>query len=119
MKNKFHERLKKLMDEFVNLVYDVTEKFPKSEVFGLTNQYRRSALSIILNYIEGYARQSRGVMENFFEISYGSLKEAKYLTYFSHKRKYINEKQYEKLLEITEEIGAMLWTVLARSKSTR
>lgn len=115
MRNKeFHQKLKKLMDEFVNLVYDVTGNFPKNEIFGLTSQYRRSALSVILNYIEGYARQNRKIMKNFFEISYGSLKEAKYLTYFSKRREYLSEEKYQTLINLAEEIGAILWTILVK-----
>lgn len=113
-KEKFHDRLKKLMDEFVHKVYDATENFPKSEVFGLTSQYRRSALSVILNYIEGYARQSKNFYKNFLETSYGSLKEAKYLTYFSYKRKYLSNKDYLKLIELAEEIGKMVWSLILK-----
>jgi len=107
--NKFHRKLKLLMDEYVNKVYDYTGKFPKAELFGLTSQLRRAALSVILNYIEGYARRRNKVLLNFLEISYGSLKESKYLVYFSFRRKYLGEKEYEELLGLAEEIGAMLW----------
>lgn len=99
------------MDEYVNKVYDYTRNFPKDELFGVTSQFRRAVLSIILNYIEGYARgkNKNKVLKNFLEISYGSLKESKYLIYFSYKRKYINEKEYKELLGLCEKIGAMLW----------
>ena len=112
--NKFHQKLKKLMDDFVNKVYDATTKFPKEETFGLSCQFRRSALSVILNYIEGYARRGKNVLKNFLEISYGSIKEAKYLVYFSHKRKYLTDKDYRKLIKMVEEIGKMLWGVLEK-----
>jgi four helix bundle protein len=77
------------MDQLVHRVYDVSEHFPKNEVFGVTSQLRRASLSIILNYIEGYARKRKNVYKHFLEISYGSLKDTKYLLYFSFKRKYI------------------------------
>jgi len=57
MPEQFHDILKKKMDEFVHLVYCITKDFPKSELFGATSQLRRAALSVILNYIEGYARK--------------------------------------------------------------
>ncbi|PJB19449.1 four helix bundle protein, partial [Candidatus Falkowbacteria bacterium CG_4_9_14_3_um_filter_36_9] len=57
----------------------ITRSFPKDELYGITSQLRRAALSVILNYIEGYARKRDKVYKNFLEISYGSLKEAKYL----------------------------------------
>ena len=52
----YHEKLKRQMDEYVHLVYRLTRKFPKEEVYGVTSQLRRASLSVILNYVEGYAR---------------------------------------------------------------
>lgn len=74
------------MDDFVFRVYEITKKFPKEELYGLTSQLRGASLSIILNYIEGYARQGKSVLKNFIEISYGSLKETKYLLCFSYRQ---------------------------------
>lgn len=111
---EYHDKLKHLMDKFVHLVYDYTENFPKSEIFGLTSQMRRAALSVILNYIEGYARIKKLVTKNFLEISYGSLKESKYLVHFSYKRKLFDEKQYKELLQLAEEIGRMLWGTICK-----
>ena len=101
------------MDEYVHKIYDNSENFPKHEIFGLTSQIRRAALSIILNYVEGYARIKKLVTKNFLEISYGSLKETKYLIYFSYKRNYLDKEQYESLLELSEEIGRMLWGTIS------
>lgn len=114
-KNKnFHDRLKDLIDQYVNGVYDITRKFPKDEMFGVVSQFRRAALSIMLNYVEGYARRRKSYLLNFLEISYGSLKECKYLSYFSYKRKYIQLVEYRKLEMLEEEIGAMLWGILSK-----
>jgi len=68
-----------------------------------------ASLSIILNYIEGYARKKPLVHLNFMEISYGSLKESKYLLYFSKQEDFINQDEYDKGIKIADEIGAMLW----------
>ena len=116
-KSQFHEKLRNLMDEYVNKVYDFTKDFPKEEIFGLTSQLRRSALSVILNYIEGYARQQKNVLRNFLEISYGSLKESKYLVYFSHRRSYLTMKRYEELMDLADKIGAMLWGIISKIKN--
>jgi len=75
---EFQNKLKKKMDEFVHLVYKLTKKFPKDELYGVISRLRRAALSIILNYIEGFARRKRLTQLNFLETSYGSLKESKY-----------------------------------------
>lgn len=116
-KRKFHDELKSLMDEYVNKVYDCSKNFPKEEMFGLISQLRRAAMSVILNYVEGYARQRKNVLRNFLEISYGSLKESKYLIYFSFKRDYLEEKNYKELLEKNERIGRMLWGIINKIKS--
>jgi len=115
-KNQFHKELKSLMDRYANEVYDYTKNFPREEIFGLTSQLRRSALSVILNYIEGYARQKRNVLRNFLEISYGSLKESKYLVYFSYRRGYLKEEEYKNLLDLAEKIGGMLWGIISKLK---
>ena len=93
-------------------MYRLTRKFPKEETYGSVSQLRRSALSVVLNYIEGYARQRDKVHKNFIEISYGSLKESKYLIYFSFKEEYINKTDYEKAIILAERIGKMLWGIL-------
>lgn len=116
-KNDFHKELKNLMDEYASKAYDATQNFPKEEIFGLTSQLRRAALSVMLNYIEGYARQQKKVLRNFLEISYGSLKESKYLVYFSHKRQYLNKNQYEYLINLADKIGAMLWGIISKIKT--
>jgi len=86
----------------------------KDELYGVVSQSRRAALSIILNYIEGYARRKKLVVVNFLEISYGSLKECKYLLHFSWKENYIDEKEYSQALTLADEIGAMLWRTLEK-----
>lgn len=78
-------------------------------MYGVTLQIRRVALSIILNYVEGYVRQKSLVRLNFLEISYGSLKESKYLLHFSLIEKYLGKAEYETAIKLAEEIGAMLW----------
>ena len=68
------------MDEYAHFVYKLTGTFPGGgEIYGITSQLRRSSVSVILNYIEGYARIKDKVHKNFLEISYGLLKESKYL----------------------------------------
>lgn len=114
--NRFHQELKGLMDEYVNKIYDYTKDFYRDEIFGLTSQLRRSALSVILNYIEGYARQSRNILRNFLEISCGSLKESNYLIEFSYKRGYLEENKYNVLIKLADRIGAMLWGIISKIK---
>ena len=111
----FHDKLKLKLDTFVHRVYAVSRRFPKEEIFGVTSQIRRAALSVVLNYIEGYARR-RGtkckVCSNFLDIAYGSLKEGKYLIYFCYKEKYLDKSSYDELAKIADELGAMLWSLM-------
>ncbi|MDD3888141.1 MAG: four helix bundle protein [Patescibacteria group bacterium] len=119
--NEFQEKLKFKMDEYAHLVYQLTKEFPRDELYGVTSQIRRAGLSVILNYLEGYARIKSAVQLNFYEISYGSLKETKYLLYFSMKENYLNHNDYKIALKLAEEIGAMLWTQIRflNSKTTK
>jgi len=112
--NDFHKDLKEFMDRYVHLVYDYSNKFPKDELYGVTSQFRRSALSVILNYIEGYSRNRKAVLKNFLEISFGSLKESKYLCYFSYKRNYLTKLTYDELDDLNNKIGAMLWGIIKK-----
>ena len=70
----------------------------------------------MLNYIEGYARIKSKVHKNFLEISYGSLKESKYLLHFSLVEKYISKEEYKKAIKLAEDIGAMLWGIISKIK---
>lgn len=116
MGNEFLGQLKIKMDEYVHLIYTFTRKFPKEEIYGVNSQLRRSALSVILNFIEGFARQRKAVKKSFWEISYGSLKESKYLLHFSLVEKYLSKNDYEKIIKLADEIGAMLWRCLQSLK---
>lgn len=111
---QFHDQLKAKMDEYAHFVYRCTKTFPKEELYGVTSQLRRSALSVVLNYVEGYARGKDRVHKNFLEISYGSLKESKYLLHFSMVEQYLSKTDYEKAITLAEDIGAMLWGTLRR-----
>ena len=113
----FHEKLQRKIDEYVHGVYFVTRSFPKEELHGLISQLRRSALSVALNYIEGYARGRDLVHKNFLEIAYGSLKESKYLLRFSCVEKYVSESDYKRLDSLAEDIGGMLWGMITNLKS--
>jgi four helix bundle protein len=115
----YYDDLKLKMHKYVKLVYKVTRNFPREELYGITSQLRRAVISIILNFIEGYARR-RGdkckVFKNFLDISYGSLKETKYLIYFSYSENFINKEDYKTLEDMGDEIGKMLWSIILKNK---
>ena len=99
----------KKADEMAYQIYIATKTFPKEEIFGLTSQLRRAALSVPNNIVEGYGRQSRNELRQFVNIALGSLAEAKYLLYFSSRLGYLQAKQETILNELSEEVGKLLW----------
>jgi len=67
-----------LADEVVFLIYRATQSFPKEEVYGLTSQMRRAAVSVPSNIVEGCARESQTKYIRFLEIAFASLRELHY-----------------------------------------
>ena len=64
--------------QFVLAVYHLTESFPKSEMFGLSSQLRRSAISIAVNIAEGFKKRGTKDKSRFLNIAQGSLEESRY-----------------------------------------
>lgn len=110
----YHQVLKDTMDQYVHLVYQIARTFPREELYGVTSQLRRSSLSVILNYIEGYARFKDKVHKNFLETACGSLQESKYLLEFSLKEGFLSREDFDVANLLAEQIGAMLFGMLRR-----
>ena len=64
--------------KFVLAVYKITKDFPKEEMYGLTSQFRRAALSIPANIAEGFNRRGKPDKCRFMNIAQGSLEECRY-----------------------------------------
>jgi four helix bundle protein len=75
-----HTKLKafELADEVALLVYKITTVFPKEEMYGLTSQMRRAAVSVPSNIVEGCSRTSQADFLRFLIIAFGSLRELRY-----------------------------------------
>ena len=93
-----HKQLRafELADEVALLIYQLTRKFPKEEVYGLTSQMRRAAVSVPSNIVEGCARQSQAEYARFLGIAFGSLRELHYQFGLSKRLEYLNEKDFSK-----------------------
>lgn len=110
----------KLADELAFKVYLATKKFPKEEMYGLTSQVRRSALSIPTNIVEGYSRRGDKELSHYLNISFASLAETKYLLYFSNKLKYLVDINFAELQKDFDILGAKLWKLYEKvSKDCR
>lgn len=92
----------------VLLVYKITEKYPKHELFALTSQIRRAAISVSANIVEGFRRQSLKDSINFYNISDASLEELKYHLLLSKDLNYTNINEYNIIMDKTEEVGKLL-----------
>lgn len=89
-------------------IYEVTQRFPKEELYGLVSQMRRAAVSIPANIVEGFERQYKKEFIQFLEIAKASLSELGYYLKFSQKVKYLDAEVTHTLLAQTQEIGKML-----------
>lgn len=103
-------------DELAHYVYNLTLKFPKDELFGMTSQLRRAVLSVPLNIVEGHARNNKKEFHRFLAIALGSLVETEYLLEFAFKRGYINEVDYKAVNLIREKTGNLLWKLFVSQK---
>jgi four helix bundle protein len=96
-------------DELAYRIYQETKKFPKDELYGITSQLRRAAISVPTNIVEGFGRQGRNELRQFIKISLGSLAETEYLLDFCFRLKYLNVDNYKELENLRKETGAFLW----------
>ena len=80
--------------ELTLLIYKLSKKFPREELFGLTNQLRRASSSISTNIAEGCGRGSDKDFARFIQIAMGSASELEYLILLSFDLKYINKDNY-------------------------
>jgi four helix bundle protein len=95
-------------DELAGLVFDITECFPRTYLFNLADQLRRSALSIPTNIAEGCASFHSKELLQFLNVARRSLSETLYLLSFAHKRNLITQEQMNQLDGMIEDIGKMI-----------
>ncbi len=74
--------------QFVLSTYQLTQGFPKSEVYGLSSQFRRAAVSIAANIAEGFRKRGQADKLRFFNIAQGSIEECRYYLILSRDLKY-------------------------------
>jgi four helix bundle protein len=100
----------------VTKMYSSTQKFPKEELFGLSSQIRRSAVSIPSNIAEGYGRDSNKEYLRFLNISIGSLFELQTQIEIAKNIMYLNEKDFNDLYEKSRELERMLVSFIRKIK---
>ena len=109
-----HTKLRafQLADELAIHIYRISLNFPKEEMFGLTSQMRRCAVSVPSNIVEGSARESHAEYLRFLEIAFGSLRELHYQYGLAVKLGYISEYKTDnlesKLTEKEKVLGSLV-----------
>lgn len=92
----------------VLMVYKLTDEFPKSEVFGLTNQIRRSAVSVTSNIAEGFSRVTNKDKSQFYAMSLGSLTELQSQLLIARDIEYISKENFMTASELSVEVSKLL-----------
>jgi len=104
--------------DLVTEIYRLSKKFPKDELFGLTSQIRRAAVSIPSNIAEGRGKSSKGEFQQFLHHSRGSLAEVETQIIIAQNLGYLNAADAERVIEIIAEVGRLLHGLLAAIKKT-
>jgi four helix bundle protein len=100
----------------VTEIYRMTMTLPKDELFGLTSQLRRAAVSIPSNIAEGQGRLSKGEFRVFLGNARGSLSELETQVLIARNLDFISEIEANRLLEMANEVGRTLNGLIASMK---
>ena len=107
----------KLADELAVLIYKATSDFPKSEIYGLTSQIRRAAVSVAANIAEGASRKTKMDYCHFLYIARGSLAEVGYYIHLSGRLDFIDDNECATLGKLQQETSATLYGLIKSVKS--
>ena len=95
-------------------IYKFTAEFPREEIYGLSSQIRRAAVSIPTNVAEGCGRGSAKELKQFLKISMGSASEVEYQILLSYELCYMDRKKYDNLNSDIQEIKKMLSSYIVK-----
>lgn len=95
-------------------VYRLTASFPRDELFGLTSQLRRAAVSTVSNIAEGYGRNTRGDYKQFLGIARGSAFEVQTQLAIARELRFGDSTLTEAAVGIAEEVSKMLYALIAK-----
>lgn len=97
-------------------IYLTSQVFPQEEIYGLTSQIRKCAVSIPSNIAEGYGRNSTGDYKRFLQIANGSLYELQTQIQIALDLDYITQESFNKVFNLTIEIDKILYTIIQKLK---
>ncbi|HLZ40800.1 MAG TPA: four helix bundle protein, partial [Candidatus Sulfotelmatobacter sp.] len=93
---------------FATAIYCATESFPKTEIYGLTSQLRRAAVSVASNIAEGQGRLTKGEFCHFLGQARGSLLELETQMSIASDLNYLTENEFKRLQERSTEVRILL-----------
>jgi four helix bundle protein len=99
----------KLAHELALQIYQVTDRWPISERYGVTAQIRRAALSAPTNIAEGSAKRGPRELRRYLDIALGSLSEVSYLLRFSRDRGFLGKDDFIVLDDLRDQAGKLTW----------
>jgi four helix bundle protein len=97
--------------ELAMLIYQVTRSFPREEIYGLTSQLRRAAVSVPSNIAEGYSRKSTKELLQFLAVTDGSLAEIETQLLMARQLEYCGTGPLNQALDLVEQCQRMLHTM--------
>jgi len=100
--------------DLTEAAYRLTAAFPRDELYGLTSQTRRAAVSVAANIAEGYGRESRASYVSFLRISRASLRELETHLIIAERVGLASHPQIALLLELCEEQGRILHGLISK-----
>jgi len=89
-------------------IYKITKEFPKHEIYGITSQMRRAAISIPSNIAEGYRRQHTGEYLQFLSIAFGSCSELETQILLARDIGFLEKSNFQSIYDLCLEISKML-----------
>jgi four helix bundle protein len=100
--------------DLVEYIYKATNDFPKDELYGLTSQLRRAAVSIPSNIAEGFTRLHNREYKQFLYVSLGSCSEVITQLIIAEKLGYIEKKKADRLIDEIEQISKMTMSLIKK-----
>ena len=95
--------------DLVVLIYEITKSFPKEEIYGLTSQMRRAAISVPSNISEGAAGRSPEQFKNYLGIALGSLNELQTQVEIAKRLDYFDEANYVHIKQVVDECTGLVY----------
>lgn len=99
-------------------VYEITRRFPREELFGMSSQLRRAAASIGANIAEGCGRRSDGEMCRFLHIAYGSASELEYHLLLARDLRMLKDAEFDAIVHEVDGVQRMLTSLIKRVRPT-